>query len=139
MEEPVVASGGGGTHGDSDVVVAGQHMTVQEWLAQQGATARVNIDRDLVAGLGPEFWGQEGELSPLAAAAGLPPTSEEKWSGDEESVVTVRGSAGPLQARTRHFAHSPAGLQDTPRPGVSGVAGEKAPQRRSKVGFPLYY
>ena len=110
-EEPAVVSGGGGTRSDSDLVVAGQHMTVQEWLAQQGATARVNIDRDLVAGLGPEFWGHEGELSPVAAAAGQPRTSDEEWSGDEESVVTVRGSAGlpchttspapPLVSRTR--------------------------------------
>ena len=133
----VVASGGGGTHGDSDVVVAGQHMTVQEWLAQQGATARVNVDRDLAAGLGPEFWGHEGELSPVAAAASQPRALDEQWSGDEESVVTMRGSAGPPQARVRHFAHSPAGLQDTPCPGASDVAGEKAPQRRSKVGYLL--
>ena len=112
-------------------------MTVQEWLTQQGVTARVNIDRDLVAGLGDEFWGHEGELSPVTAAASQPLASEEEWSGDEESVVTVRGSAGPPQARTHYFARSPAGLQDTPRPGVSGVVGEKALQRRSKVGILL--
>ena len=52
-------------------------------------------------------------------------------------MVTVRGSAGPPQARAHHVARSPAGLQDTPRPGASGVAGEKAPQRRSKVGILL--
>ena len=136
-EDPAAVSGGGGTRSDSDLVVAGQHMTVQEWLTQQGVTARVNIDRDLAAGLGDEFWGHEGELSPVAAAAGQPLASEEEWSGDEESVVTVRGSAGPPQARARHFARSPTGLQDTPRPGASGVVGGKAPQRRSKVGILL--
>ena len=62
-----MASGGGGTHSDSDLVVAGQHMTVQEWLAQQGATARVNIDRDLAAGLGAEFWGHEGGVVPCGS------------------------------------------------------------------------
>ena len=81
-EDPAVVSGGGGTRSDSDLVVAGQHMTVQEWLTQQGVTARVNIDRDLAAGLGDEFWGHEGELSPVAAAAGQPLASEEEWSGD---------------------------------------------------------
>ena len=136
-EDPAVASGGGGTRSDSDLVVAGQFMTVQEWLAQQGATARVNIDRDLAAGLGDELWGHEGELSPVAAAAGQPRALDEEWSGGEESVITVRGSAGPPSARARHFARSPAGLQDTPRPGPSGVAGETAPQRRSKVGIIL--
>ena len=65
--EPAVVSGGGGTHSDSDLVVAGQHMTVQEWLAQQGATARVNIDRDLAAGLGAEFWGHEGGVVPCGS------------------------------------------------------------------------
>ena len=107
-EEPAVVSGGSGTRGDSDLVVAGQHMTVQEWLTQQGATARVNIDRDLAAGLGPKFWGREGELSPVAAAAGHPQTSDEEWSGGEESMITVQGSAGLPQARARHFARSPA-------------------------------
>ena len=62
-EEPAVANRGGGTRSDSDLVVAGQHMTVQEWLAQQGATAWVNIDRDLAVGLRPEFWGHKGEWS----------------------------------------------------------------------------
>ena len=89
-------------------------------------------------GLGHEFWGHEGELSPVAAAAGQPQTSDEEWSGGEETLVTVRGSAGPPQARARHFARSPAGLQDTPRPGASGVTEEKAPQRRSKVGYSPY-
>ena len=112
----------------------GQYVTVQQWLDQQGVTARVNVDRDLVAGLGDEFWGHEGELSPVTAAAGQPLALEEECSGDEGSVVRVRGSAGPPQARTRQTAHSPAGLHDTPRPGASGVAGGKAPQRRSKVG-----
>ena len=55
VKEPTVASGGGGTHCDENVVVAGQHMTVQEWLDRQGVTAHVNIDRDLAAGLGPDF------------------------------------------------------------------------------------
>ena len=74
----------------------------------------------------------------MAAAAGQPRTSDEEWSGGEESVVTVQGSAGPPRARVHHFASSPAGLQDTPRPGASGVAGEKALQRRSKVGYSPY-
>ena len=60
-------------------------------------------------GLGNEFWGHEGELSPVAAAAaGQPQTSDEEWSGGEETLVTVQGSAGPPQARARHFARSPA-------------------------------
>ena len=110
-EEPAVASGGGGTYSDDNVMVAGQFMSVPEWLAQQGATARVNIDRDLATGLGSEFWGHKGELPPVAAAAGQPRTSDEEWSGDEESVVTVRVSEGlprhatspapPLVSRTR--------------------------------------
>ena len=97
----------------------------------------MNIDRDLVVGLGDEFWGHKGELSPVAGAPGQPRASDEEWSGDKESMATVRGSAGPPQARAGYFARSPAGLQDTPRPGASGVAGEKAPQRRSKVGILL--
>ena len=98
----------------------------------------MNVDRNLAAGLGPEFWGHAGELSPVTAAASQPLASVEECSGDEESIVTVRGSAGPSQARPRHIARSPAGLQDTPRPGASGVAGGKAPRRRSKVGYSAY-
>ena len=74
----------------------------------------------------------------MAEAAGQPQTSDEEWSGGKESMVTVRGSAGLRQARVHHFARSPAGLQDTPRPGASGVAGEKALQRMSKVGHSPY-
>ena len=54
-EDPVAIGGGGGTRSDSDLLVAGQHVTVQQWLDQRGVTARVNVDRDLAAGLGPEF------------------------------------------------------------------------------------
>ena len=129
-----MVSGGSGTRSDSDLLVAGQHVTVQQWLDQQGVTARVNIDRDLAAGLGDEFWGHEEELSPVTVAAGHPLASEEGCSGSEESVFTVRGSEGPPLACTGHIACYPAGLHDTPRPGASGVAREKAPQRRYKVG-----
>ena len=69
----------------------------------------------------------------MTAAAGHPPASEEGCSGSKEFVVTVRGSADPPLARAGQIVRSPAGLLDTPRPG-GGVAGEKAPQRRSKVG-----
>ena len=133
-EDPAVIGGGGGTRSDSVVIVAGQFVPVQQWLDQQGVTTRVNIDRDLASGLGDDLWGHEEEESPVTAAAGHPPVSEEGCSGSEESVITVRGSAGPPLARTGHIARSPAGLHDTPRLGASGVAGEKAPQRRSKVG-----
>ena len=131
--DPVVFGGGGGTRSDNVVLVAGQFVPVQQWLDQQGVTARVNIDRDLAAGLGDSFWGHEEEESPVTAAAGHPLASEEGCSGSEESVVTVRGSADPPLARAGQIIRSPAGLLDTPRPG-GGVAGEKAPQRRSKVG-----
>ena len=132
-EDPAAVSGGGGTRSDSDLVVAGQHMTVQEWLTQQGVTARVNIDRDLAAGLGDEFWGHEEELSPVTVAAGHTLASEEGCSGSKESVITVQGSADLPLARAGQIVCSPADLLDTPRPG-GGAAGEKAPQRRSKVG-----
>ena len=132
-EDPVVIGGGGGTRSDGDLLVAGQHVSVQQWLDQQGVTARVNIDRDLAAGLGDSFWGHEEEESPVTAAAGHPLASEEGCSWSEESVVTVRGSADLPLARVGQTVRSPAGLLDTPRPG-GGVAGEKAPQRRSKVG-----
>ena len=132
-EDPVAIGRGGGTRSDSDLLVAGQHVTVQQWLDQQGVTARVNIDRDLAAGLGDEFWGHEEESSPVTVAAGHPLASEEGCSGSEESVVTVRGRADPPLSRPGQIVRSPAGLLDTPRPG-GGVAGEKAPQRRSKVG-----
>ena len=132
-EDLVVIGGGGGTRSDSYLLVAGQHVAVQQWLDQQGVTARVNVDRDLAAGLGDEFWGHEEESPPVTVAAGHPLASEEGCSGSEESVVTVRGSADPPLARVGQIVRSPAGLLDTPRPG-GGVAGGKAPQRRSKVG-----
>ena len=69
----------------------------------------------------------------MTAAAGHPPASEEGCSGSKEFVVTVRGSADPPLARAGQIVRSPADLLNTPRPG-GGVAGEKAPQRRSKVG-----
>ena len=125
--------GGGGTCSDNVVRVAGQYMPVQQWLDQQGVTARVNIDRDLASGLGDDFWGHEEEESPVTAAAGHPLASDEGCSGSEESVITVRGSADPPLARAGQIVRSPADLLDTPRPG-GGVAGEKALQRRSKVG-----
>ena len=133
VEGTAVFGEGGGTLSDGDLLVAGQHVSVQQWLDQQGVTARVNIDRNLAAGLGDSFWGHEEEESPVTAAAGHPLASEEGCSGSEESVVTVRGSADPPLARAGQIVCSPAGLLDTPRPG-GGVAGEKAQQRRSKVG-----
>ena len=132
-EDPVVISEGGGTRSDSVVMVAGQFVPVQQWLDQQGVTARVNIDRDLASGLGDDFWGHEEEESPVTAVAGHPPASEEGCSGSKESVITVQGSADLPLARAGQIVCSPADLLDTPRPG-GGAAGEKAPQRRSKVG-----
>ena len=133
VEDLAVIGGGGGTRSDSDLLVAGRHMPVQQWLDQQGVTARVDINRDLVAGLGDSFWGHEEGESPVTAAAGHPLAQEEECSGSEESVATVRGSADSPLACSGQTVRSPAGLLDTPRPG-RGVAGGKAPQRRSKVG-----
>ena len=125
--------GGGGTLSDSDLLVAGQYIPVQQWLDQQGVTARVDINRDLAAGLEDSFWSHGEEESPVTAAAGHPLAQEEEWSGSEASDATVRGSADPPLACSGQTVHSPAGLLDTPRPG-GGVARGKAPQRRSKVG-----
>ena len=132
-EDLLVIGGGGGTRSDSDLLVAGQYIPVQQWLDQQGVTARVDINRDLAAGLEDSFWSHGEEEPPVTAAASHPPAQEEEWSGSEESDATVRGSADPPLACSGQTVRSPAGLLDTPRPG-GGVAGGKAPQRRSKVG-----
>ena len=133
FEEEEMVGGGGGTPSDSELLVAGRYMPVQQWLDQQGVTARVDINRDLAAGLGDSFWSHGEEESPVTAAAGHPLAQEEEWSGSEASDATVRGRADPPLACSGQTVRSPTGLLDTPRPG-GGVAGGKAPQRRSKVG-----
>ena len=133
VEDPAMVGGGGGTPSDSEVLVAGRFMPVQQWLDQQGVTARVDVNRDLAAGLDESFWSHGEEESPVTAAAGHPLAREEEWSGSEASDATVRGRADPLPACLGQNVRSPAELLDTPRPG-GGVAGGKAPQRRSKVG-----
>ena len=131
--DDLVIGEGGGTQSDSDLLVAGRYMPVQQWLDQQGVTARVDVNRDLAAGLDESFWSHGEEESPVTAAAGHPLAREEEWSGSEASDATVRGRADPLPACSGQNVRSPAELLDTPRPG-GGVAGGKAPQRRSKVG-----
>ena len=133
VSDPAMVGGGGGTLSESVTLVAGRFVPVQQWLDQQGVTARVDINRDLAAGLDESFWSHGEEESPVTAAADHPLAREEEWSGSEASDATVRGREDPLPASVGHNIHSPAELLDTPRPG-GGVAGGKAPQRRSKVG-----
>ena len=132
-EELLVVGEGGGTRRDGDLLVAGQYVSVQQWLDQQGVTPRVNVDRDLAAGLDDSFWSHGEDELPVTAAAGHSPVPEGEGSGSDDSDVTVRGRADPPLARLGQTVRSPVGLLDSPRPGGS-VAGGKAPQRRSKVG-----
>ena len=110
------------------VVVAGQLVTEDQWLAQLTRTPVVRLDRLVNRG-------QEGERSPSAAAAGRSTASGDEWSGDESPHVSVQGSAGQPPACMRQTACSPAGPQASPLPDAVGLAGGKAPQRRSKVGY----
>ena len=131
-DDMVVFGTGGGTRSDGDLLIAGQYMSVQQWVAQQGATAQVNVNRDLADGIGDSVWSHGEEESPVTAAADHP-LAQEEWSGSEASDATVRGREDPPKASVGQNIHSPAELLDTPRPG-GGVVGGKAPQRRSKVG-----
>ena len=124
--------GDGGSDGDVEdwglgVVVAGQLVTEDQWLAQLTRTPVVRLHRTV-------NWGQEGERSPSAAAADRSTASEDEWSGDESPQVSVQGSAGQPPACLRQTACSPAGPQASPLPDAVGPAGGKVPQRRSKVG-----
>ena len=110
------------------VVVAGQLLTEDQWLAQLTRTPAVRLNRLVNRG-------QEGELSPSAAAADQSTASEDEWSGDESPQVSVQGSAGQPPACMRQTACSPAGPQASPLPDAVGLAGGKVPQRRSKVGY----
>ena len=120
--------GDGGEDWGLGVVVAGQLVTEDQWLAQLTRTPAVRLHRIV-------NWGQEGESPPSAAAADRPTASEDEWSGDESPRVSVQGSAGQPKACMRHSACSPADPQASPLPDAVGLAGGKAPQRRSKVGY----
>ena len=119
--------GGDGEDWGLGVVVAGQLVTVDQWLAQLDKTPAVRLNRLVNRG-------QEGERSPSAAAADRSTASEDEWSGDESPQVSVQGSAGQPPACMRQTACSPAGPQASPLPDAVGPAGGKVPQRRSKVG-----